>query len=365
MVFGMWLLALFAQAQPLTLSNSDIDVRMDRVTGSFTLGTTDGRALIDGYPDDLSHTHIVVSIDGIYYSNVPSVIGALPLILSDTGSVWEDRYMVLQWLQDDIRIWEKIYLLTDDSLKQFIEIQVIAYNEATSDHDVGIAIYIDMKINDNDNPAVETPVGVIERDSVLSPPPAYWVAYEDIEHHDSTKMMGFGRPYGNSFIYPDVVTFGSDERLGIIPWTYTPDHNPPSDMAVMVRWEPVLLESYCINIVELYYGLPYPGFTDVEEDESKPATLSLECSPNPFNSICRIDVNADAVVGIYNIAGQMIAFFAPVGADDKPFGSSIASARPAAHRIISWNASALPSGIYLVRAEAAGRVVYKQIVLVR
>ena len=45
----------------------------------------------------------------------------------------------------------------------------------------------------------------------------------------------------------------------------------------------------------------------IREPGGKPQEISLHISPNPFNSVCRIDASFDAAVEIYDLAGHQLA----------------------------------------------------------
>ncbi len=95
----------------------------------------------------------------------------------------------------------------------------------------------------------------------------------------------------------------------------------------------------------------------IEESQKMPKTLSLIVSPNPFNSICQITIDAgtmrasSASLEIFNIRGQLVAEFAI----DHELENSI----------IYWDASALPSGAYMIKAQDGFSEIEKTIMLIK
>ncbi len=96
---------------------------------------------------------------------------------------------------------------------------------------------------------------------------------------------------------------------------------------------------------------------DVESESAIPVEFGLESIyPSPFNSIASIrfgmDRATDARISIFDISGREVAVLHN-------------GIMPAGHRKIVWNAESLPSGLYLVRLESAGRVKTAKIALIR
>jgi hypothetical protein len=74
---------------------------------------------------------------------------------------------------------------------------------------------------------------------------------------------------------------------------------------------------------------------------------------NPGRSGCNVSTTRPRIA-IYNINGKLIEYF------------QSAIIHPSRHEgTIEWDASGLPSGVYIVRAETGGRVFRKRICLVR
>jgi hypothetical protein len=150
----------------VSLENSVMRVEVDDSTGRFTLGTIDGKSLLDGFPDSPFATHFVVNRDYSFVSNVPGV--GLYLSAREESRVWEDRYITTQWTHDNIDIWQKLRFMEDDSLNRFLNIEVLIYNDGLDSSMIGLLYFLDLKINENDNPVVASPWAVFDHDMVFT-----------------------------------------------------------------------------------------------------------------------------------------------------------------------------------------------------
>ena len=98
------------------------------------------------------------------------------------------------------------------------------------------------------------------------------------------------------------------------------------------------------------------SLTDVEKGETTPRTFSLSQNyPNPFNPATTIEFslsrNEHAILRVFNLLGQKIA-------------TLIDDLKPAGVHTITWDASHLPSGIYVYRLQAASFADAKKMVRV-
>jgi hypothetical protein len=95
---------------------------------------------------------------------------------------------------------------------------------------------------------------------------------------------------------------------------------------------------------EVFFEPWYPDSNLLAIPESNapvPSTVALSVYPNPFNSETRIQLSlpfpADISVNLFDITGR--------------FGEKIWAGYANGSRTITWNAHALPSGIYFIRAD--------------
>ncbi len=126
---------------------------------------------------------------------------------------------------------------------------------------------------------------------------------------------------------------------GIYRWSYLVTHNAAGDDILV----PVELE--------------VDNESDIDGKALQPNEFALqEIYPNPFNNIARInfsvDKNALTAVKAYDLNGRLVSNIY----EDTP--------RIGAHTL-SWDASELPSGMYVIRLESEGRYKTKKIVLMK
>ena len=87
-----------------------------------------------------------------------------------------------------------------------------------------------------------------------------------------------------------------------------------------------------------------------------PEEISINTYPNPFNPLCTIDLNigSDQLVKLtaYNILGKEHKI-----SNDKFFING--------NHTIKWDASNLPNGVYLIKAESINQSVTKKVTLLK
>ena len=92
-------------------------------------------------------------------------------------------------------------------------------------------------------------------------------------------------------------------------------------------------------------------------DTEMPVSFNLsEAYPNPFNPSTTIDIElnyeSNVSVSVYNVMGQMV--------DVLHEGNMSAGMTP-----ITWDASNMASGMYIVKANVGGEVLNKKIMLIK
>lgn len=303
-------LAAVVISAPIEITNDWLRVIMDDTTGQFTIGKLDDTPLLDGYPD-VSGSHFIARIEGISFSNRPGLGSTMPLM--DPGQSPEDHYMSIQWFRDPIRVWEKMYFMPEESLDNFVDIELLAYNDSPESTDVGFSLFLDIACGDNDNPILELPTGEqLTTESFTDDLPAYWTFYEHSIGQDTTYAHSQGVPFGNLMIYPDELYFGNTAQLESALWY--PSFLPGldfTDMSVLFLWDTVMMTPYSWYIVQVYYGAGYPGFRIIEADR-RPKRFSLgHPRPNPFNSRVSVpyqitDRPQHISWNIYDITGRIV-----------------------------------------------------------
>ncbi len=102
---------------------------------------------------------------------------------------------------------------------------------------------------------------------------------------------------------------------------------------------------------------PFETAIGVSEDKERPGSVELRQNyPNPFNPATNIvfylPEQQPVKIGVYNIVGQQVALLA-----DEPHS--------AGEHTISWNASEMPSGVYIVQLEVGSRIFTRKITLIK
>jgi len=356
-------LVLTVPAELIEIDNGWVKVVMDDVEGRFGIGKPDGTPYIDGFPTEVTGAHFIAHIDGVTLSNRPGLGTSFTLL--DTGRVVEDFFMSIQWIRDPIRIWEKFYLMPEESLDAFCDIEFLAYNDSPDSHSVGFLLYIDPRVGVNDNPVLEFATGVETTSQRFTDAdiPAYWTLYENSIHQDTTFALAQGVPFGSSMLYPDIVAFADASLLETDEWPLNilPGF-PLSDLAIAIRWNSINLSGYDWYIVQTYYGGGYPGFGIEEKRDFNPEFFSIGLPrPNPFNS--RVTVPFE-IMGreryvswnIYNLSGRVVKHAEPERLVCGDYN-------------IIWDgrddfARKLPTGMYLFTLFADGRRSTRRLLLV-
>ncbi|MDZ7755966.1 T9SS type A sorting domain-containing protein [Rhodohalobacter sp.] len=102
---------------------------------------------------------------------------------------------------------------------------------------------------------------------------------------------------------------------------------------------------------------PFESAIGMSEKDERPGSIELRQNyPNPFNPSTNIEFylpeQQPVRIGVYNIVGQQVALLA-----DESYG--------AGEHVISWNASEMPSGVYIVQLEVGSRIFTRKITLIK
>ncbi len=357
------MMAASAFGEMMTIDNGLVEVAMDDSTGRFSMGKPSGTPYIAGFPSSGEGGYVTIRIDGTSYSNKPG--RGTPLTLLDAGRIPEDYFMTIQWIRDPIRLWQKFYLMPEESLDAFCDIELLAYNDDADSHAVGFKLYIDPTVGGNTNPILEFATGVENTTCrfVGSEVPAYWTLYEHSVTQDTSYALTQGVPFGTDMLYPDDIAFANVDELDRDEWWFS--FFPGSaftDLAMACRWDNIILSPYSWYIVQIYYGGGYPSFGVGERRSRRPQFASLgNPYPNPFNA--KVSVPFDIFEhpqlvswNIYDLTGRVVKHSSP-----KRFETG-------EYRAV-WDGKGdrgndLPSGIYLFALWADGIRQTKTIVIV-
>ncbi len=102
---------------------------------------------------------------------------------------------------------------------------------------------------------------------------------------------------------------------------------------------------------------PYESSDIGTAEAEKPGSVELRQNyPNPFNPATNIvfylPEERPVKVGVYNIVGQQVALLA-----EENMGEG--------EHTITWNASEMPSGVYIVQLEVGSRIFTRKITLIK
>ena len=119
----------------------------------------------------------------------------------------------------------------------------------------------------------------------------------------------------------------------------------------IVPFNPVNEERFTVTMK------PFESAIGMNEEEERPGSVELRQNyPNPFNPSTNIvfylPEQQPVRIGVYNIVGQQVALLA-----DESLG--------AGEHVISWNASEMPSGVYIVQLEVGSRIFTRKITLIK
>ena len=123
------------------------------------------------------------------------------------------------------------------------------------------------------------------------------------------------------------------------------------ESGTIVPFNPVNDERFTVTMK------PFESAIGMSEEEERPGSVELRQNyPNPFNPSTNIvfylPEQQPVRIGVYNIVGQQVALLA-----DESLG--------AGEHAISWSASEMPSGVYIVQLEVGSRIFTRKITLIK
>ncbi|MCK5832218.1 hypothetical protein KAH81_00960 [bacterium] len=272
------------------ISSGEMRLAVNDVDGRFTIGTIDGKSLLFGFPHEgaTSHTHFFVndsvagtySVDGGTHPD-PARVLLHPIIDADA--------VVSRYEIDGIQFEQRL-TITVIGERSTALIEYIATNTTTLPADVGLLIFFDTMIGDNDYAPIATEYGyfAVEREFITPNIPTYWQAFESSPWQPEDSLIGSGVLVGGSAEPPDRIVFGDFWHYRNTIWDYIVTPDPYSDSAVLMRWDVSALAPGATRRMATYYGLGKVEISigDLNLSLSGPDELEIEsCSfrtPNPF-----------------------------------------------------------------------------------
>ncbi len=272
------------------ISSGELRLAVNDIDGRFTIGTIDGKSLLFGFPHEgaTSHAHFFVndSVAGTYTADGgvhpdPAVVTMHPTL---SGESVVSRYDVCG-VQFEQRL-----TITEIGERPSVLIEYLATNTTAVPANVGLLLFFDTMIGDNDFAPIATEYGyfAVEREFVAPDIPTYWQAFESSPWQPEDSLIGSGVLVGASAAPPDRIVFGDFWLLRNTDWEYTLSGDPFSDSAVLMRWDASYLMPGETRRMATYYGLGNVEIVigDLNLSLSAPHELTIEsCSfrtPNPF-----------------------------------------------------------------------------------
>lgn len=352
-----------AYAQRIEIENEHIKAVMDRITGEFSIGCPNGDPLLEGFPDGALSSYFTLKKDARIASNKPGL--AEPLRLVDTGAVFSSRYIAISWEWDHIKIWEKLRILEQDSLKRFVYIELFMYNSSTDSQRIGAMLFLDPTLRGHNPEHIYIPAGEIDTlaDFRHINVPFYWIGTDDTLFSPGFSDMYMGTFVGADIPYPDRVIFGNDEQMRSVQWDFTPSRGTIQDLGILSYWNPRTIAPGETYFIGLYFGRGYPNMNIKREITFKKPIIELsQPIPNPFNTSCRIECSNSSNVpiainiAIFDISGKPVRYFQPKHLIEK--------------ENIVWdgkdqNGNPLPSGIYIISFSALNFNETRKLILIK
>ncbi len=328
----------------LLVTSGDLRIAVNNTDGRFTIGTSLGKSLLFGFPNEgaTSHAHFFVNdtIRGTYLNDggvhpVPATVTMSPALSS--GSV------ISSYIVDGIAFTQRLTpTFWGDNATVLIE--YTATNTSATTKQVGVLLFLDTMIGDNDYAPIATEYGyfAVEREFVSPNIPTYWQAFESSPWQPPDSLIGGGVLVGGSAVPPDRVVFGDFWSMHNVRWNYTLSGDPYSDSAVLFRWDAKPLAPGASRRMATYYGKGSAiiSIGDLNLSLSAPDELSVEScefrTPNPFpvnlivsnatgTTIGGITARIDIPPSCELVSGDMVGMISPSVLD------------PAGTGTISWN----------------------------
>lgn len=240
----------------LALSNDDVQVQIHPPSGRFTIGTTDGRPLLYGFPYGGGTSHIHFNVDGVikgaYNTTSPEHPDPAPMITSPhlvSGSavcVWEYGGVRFKQTLRPVYIWRNA----------LIKIEYEITNVDVIPHNAGILLFFDTMIGSNDMAPISTPFGYSANELQFLAPaiPSFWQAFELSPFQPAEFLMGFGILFGGSSTPPDMLICGDYWNYRGAFWDVSFAGGTFNDSAVIMRWGTYTLAPSETKHIVTYYG---------------------------------------------------------------------------------------------------------------
>ncbi len=364
-IYVVILAAITMSHGTITLSNAFVAVVADENTGQFTIGRFSPTPfpLMQGFPTDPHYSHFCININNITYCNVPG-IGDFDLTLRDSMKIYGDNTMSAVWVIGPFTVWEKFYILSPDSIDQFIYIEYEVWNETSDSNWIGILSYNDVRIGDVDAPLINAWGDTFRTEEAYQgsgvPPYVRFLREWPTDFTEVAVAVPFGTRHR---LYADEIALIDTADNSAVKWEYNEHSRVINDLIMIVRWNPVELGSYESYLTGFYYGQwPHDKIEDMPENLLPARFLIGAPYPNPTNGGTSIQIevlkHSQIVdVQVRDISGRVVTVL---------YSGEM---EPGRHTI-SWDLRSIEgnfvsTGVYLIQVIANGKGVSRKVLVVK
>ncbi|MBN2541760.1 T9SS type A sorting domain-containing protein [bacterium] len=311
-----------AHGQVFITHVSGITVAYDTTLGNFGIGHEDGRRLTYTYTPpnvpwetDSLQTHFILKVDDYFFTN------HIAYMIHCPGAVYAGFHLVsheIDTITPQITTtWELPVESSTVTFKQIltptwfddlgqVRIEYEITNNDEFHHNVGLLLFINSKLNDQDNPRVQFNRAWIDTGSVWNYPyiPSHFRFYENSLDTFAMIAMGFFRE--GDATPPDHLVNGQAEGLTFMCWEFDPAFYANArigesieDLAILMKWDALVLGSSMTREYVTYYGLgDMPSLPPPEPDfETYDVRFDVtECLRNECLQLSAIVTNNDTLM---------------------------------------------------------------------
>lgn len=252
----------FVDMRIATINANESDIFLRKVKARFTVGTSDYKCLLYGWPDAIWSSFATIKIDvpGNTLVIFGSAAGTFIQNPTDSFDIFNNTRNTTIWNKNNIEIKQEITIVNnprDGINKDTFEIKYILKNDNTFTAYAGMRILFDIKLGNNDNsPIIINGEGRIiqEKKWVGADVPEAWVTYDNI---DNPQIKAEGILSLSDATKPDQLIIGQwdymKEDANI--WDYTVHPQDTTDTAIAIFYNPVTILAGEEIVFKTYYGI--------------------------------------------------------------------------------------------------------------
>ena len=189
--------------------------------GKFSIGTAGGRPLLFGYPHMAQTSHTNFYVDDQIRQNDPDSSDGSPLpaeLVEPTRRVGDS--LITVWRVSGVEFTQVLVpTYVGDAPQVRIEYRIRNTDDHT--HWVGLLLFLDTMIGDNDCAPIATPLGYFESEQeFIGDIPTFWQAFEESPFQPPDRLVGEGILTGWDATPPDVLVYGDFWHYYNVGWDY-------------------------------------------------------------------------------------------------------------------------------------------------